>query len=132
MAMSMVPIATERSPWPPGFSLVNMQFQISSGRKSTVGVQVHSSIPFDDDPTQAGRRRPFRNDALERRHDILTTQALAGHDGRGLPAVPDTAANRHIGHRRRHESRIYIRAGCKMAYTTYWEEQAWDTGPTSK
>jgi hypothetical protein len=26
--MSMVPIATERSPWPPGFSLLNMVSQI--------------------------------------------------------------------------------------------------------
>src|SRR5450830_993654 len=32
-AMSMVPMATERSPWPPGFSLVNMQFQILCGSR---------------------------------------------------------------------------------------------------
>jgi hypothetical protein len=31
--MSMVPIATERSPWPPGFSLVNIVAQILCGSR---------------------------------------------------------------------------------------------------
>ena len=32
-SQTMVPMATERSPWPPGFSLVNMQFQILWGSR---------------------------------------------------------------------------------------------------
>ena len=31
--MSIVPIATERSPWPPGFSLVNIVSQILCGSR---------------------------------------------------------------------------------------------------
>jgi hypothetical protein len=47
-AMSMVPMATERSPWPPGFSLVNMQSQTLCGSRLSPRRSPASRIGFED------------------------------------------------------------------------------------
>ena len=47
--MSIVPIATERSPWPPGFSLVNIVFQILCGsRLSPLSSTSDAGVGFQD------------------------------------------------------------------------------------